>query len=79
MGKKRASNAPSDAPRDETSAPKDSPTDEANAELFMSSYLKLLRAHGEAYPGACADADALEAAWNAEKKAAGLAPDATDA
>lgn len=36
------------------------------AELFVQSYIKLLRAHGEAYPGAAQDADELEAAWEAE-------------
>lgn len=45
-------------------------TDDANADLFVTSFLKLMRAHGEAYPGACEDANKLEAAWNAEKAAA---------
>ena len=60
--------------------------DDENADLFVSSFLKLMRAHGEAYPGACEDADKIEAAWNAEKAAASsqtappdLAPDTPSA
>jgi hypothetical protein len=37
-------------------------------EVFLSSYIKLLRAHGEAYPGAGQDADELEAAYDAERE-----------
>lgn len=37
------------------------------AEIFIGSYIKLLRAHGEAYPGATKDATELEAAWAAEQ------------
>lgn len=39
---------------------------DAAAELFVSSYIKLLRAHGEVYPGASKDADDLQAAFDVE-------------
>lgn len=38
-------------------------------ELFIASYVKLLRAHGEVYPGATQDADELDAAYKAAEVA----------
>lgn len=40
------------------------------ADVLVTSLVKLLKAHGEAYTGATQDAADLEAAWEAEKAGA---------